>query len=114
MKILVDELPKNANECVFSEYDLDYGYRLCTLSDGIICNLHFNRPCEQLKTIENAGKKENENIMTRVKLDDYCKNCPDFKAACEQTNNYADGSMVSVEVEIGCKYKNHCKYLQKE
>lgn len=58
MKIIVDELPKMAYKCLFSNYD--YGHHQCQLTKAV-CYLDCNRRCEVLLSINDikaGGKNE--------------------------------------------------------
>lgn len=57
MKIVVDELPKEAHECTFSEFQFDYDrtYYTCKLSYNNLdnCTLYpCNNGCNHLTTLE--------------------------------------------------------------
>ena len=49
MKIIVDEVPKMAYKCLFSNYD--YGYHQCQLTKAD-CYLDCNKRCELLLSIK--------------------------------------------------------------
>lgn len=52
MKILVDELPESAGDCIFSEYDNRYRRHDCMLQHGLLytkCDLECGRECPYLK-----------------------------------------------------------------
>lgn len=46
MKVVVDEMPKKASDCIFSKYE--YGYMECDLSEGARCPLEYNQKCDRL------------------------------------------------------------------
>ena len=52
MKIIVDEIPKTADKCIFSQYN--YGYHECKLTKEC-CELDCHRNCEMLLKAENAN-----------------------------------------------------------
>ena len=59
MKIIVDEVPKMAYKCLFSEYK--HGYLQCRLTKAV-CYLDCNRRCEVLlsiKQMKESGKNDN-------------------------------------------------------
>ena len=57
MKIVVDEVPKMAYKCLFSNYD--YGNHCCRITNAI-CYLECNKRCEFLLSINDikAGEEE--------------------------------------------------------
>lgn len=54
MKIIVDELPKTAKDCAFSEYYSLTNKHACILQHGMYsrCNLECNMECRFLKKQE--------------------------------------------------------------
>lgn len=60
MKIVVDKLPGKTGDCTFANYDPEYGYPICGLTDFVICDLCFNQPCSRL--LEVGGPKNDRNI----------------------------------------------------
>lgn len=48
MKVLVDEIPKRASDCIFSEYEFECVYRECKLTEGALCSLEYGEECEKL------------------------------------------------------------------
>lgn len=51
MKVIVDELPKKPEDCVFSDYVGMTGRCVCFLKSGIYsrCDLDMNKECPHLK-----------------------------------------------------------------
>ena len=49
MRIVVDELPKDCHECMFSFFDPDFVAHMCQLRNPVvICELIFDTPCPML------------------------------------------------------------------
>ena len=51
MKILVDELPANVLECLFTKFDDRTNHTNCFLNPGCICNLVFKQKCSKLTSL---------------------------------------------------------------
>lgn len=60
MKILVDKMPEKVCECSLAYYDPEFNGHLCSLQQGILCNLAFNLPCKMLFVYKET-KKEVKN-----------------------------------------------------
>ena len=52
-------------------------------------------------------------IDLKLKVKDYCSECPNFVAKTEANRVYSDDMIASHEVIVSCKYEDHCKNLMK-
>lgn len=60
MRIVVDELPKNCHECMFSFFDPDFVAHICQLRNPVvICELIFDSPCPMLIEMK-KGSESND------------------------------------------------------
>ena len=53
MKIIVDEIPNTASECLFAEYG-ESGIMHCRLKGYVCCQLESNSKCENLLPLNNT------------------------------------------------------------
>ena len=57
MKIIVDELPKKAKDCLFAKYDetaTGFGvWHSCKISGGTYCYADYGRSCPYMIAIDN-------------------------------------------------------------
>ena len=63
MRIIVDEIPKTPGECLFSRFNVEYGY-LCTLSPSlhgrkVVTKCSDTKVCQCLCTIHKTEVEKN-------------------------------------------------------
>lgn len=59
MKVVVDKLPNNASECIFSEY-FDDGDFNCKLDNLDLCSLCLGKRCDKLLKLKDIVLKGRE------------------------------------------------------
>lgn len=51
--------------------------------------------------------------MIRLNIQEYCNDCPYYKAISQSQAIYADATKVTIDMEVTCEHSDICRRLEK-